>query len=421
MSEIIACGIQAHKEKVKEENKDLYTDEVADYLAKITNTRPKPKAIGGIAIFDEIDEKGFWVRQPNYLIKPFGDKKDDLKADKDRYIIYWSPGCNWSNRPVIARDILGLQDVIKERKVYGTGESNKYGWGFPNQKDFKDPDTGVYFLSTLYQNADPNFTGRATTPTLADYKEKKAVNNDYQRLTNYLEVQFRAFQPVDAPDLYPKKYRKEIDELNDWLFPNINDGHYRQAFARSPEAYKDGYNAFHNALEKLDKRLEDNRFVFGDYITDSDIRIYVSLVKWETDFYLLDTGPQKKRIREYKNIWGYLRDLFSLKEFKRYANLPSTEYNKEHRAYSFGNYLTRIGQFIDYEEEWAIGDERKKLSSDPEHVYLKHPKGETVEDYITEISQSQWNIDTIEARTNKEFKLSVDASINPLKGLLKNN
>ena len=225
-----------------------------------------------------------------------------------------------------------------------------------------------------------------------------------------IEVQFRKFQPVDAPDLYPVKYRKEIDEFNDWLFPNINDGHYRQAFATSPKAYKDGYNAFHNALEKL-----------GDYITDSDIRIYVSLVKWETDFYLLDVGPQKKRIREYKNIWGYLRDLFSLKEFKRYANLPSTEYNKEHRKYAFGNYLTRIASQIDYEKEWAIGDERKKLSSDPENVYLRHPENETVEDYITEISQSQWNIDTVEARSNKTFNISVDPSINPLKGLLKNN
>ena len=415
----LACGIQAHKEKINNENnktKVQYTDNLAQYFAEETGVKPRSTIQNG-----EINDKGYWIRQVNYFTTPFGDKDGLHKAEKDRYTIYWTYLCNWSNRPVLVRDILGLQDVIDEVVVDKTGETNVYGWGFPYEKGFKDKKTGAYFLSEFYKNADPNYKGRSTTPTLVDTITKKAVNNDYHRLTNYIEVNFRKFQKEDAPDLYPVKYRKEIDEFNDWLFPNINDGHYRQAFARSPEAYKDGYNAFHNALEKLDKRLETNRFVFGDYITDSDIRIYVSLVKWETDFYLLDTGPQKKRIREYKNVWGYLRDLFSLKEFKRYANLPSTEYNKEHRTYSFGNYLTRIGQFINYEEEWAIGDERKKLSSDPENVYLKHPKGETVEDYITEISQSQWNIDTVEARTNKEFKLSVDASINPLKGLLKNN
>ena len=414
----ISCGIQAHREKEKRESEKVeYTDNLAKYFAQDRGVNPRDT----LKDDGEINEKGYWIRQTNYFTTPFGDKEGELKAEKDRYTIYWTYLCNWSNRPVLVRDILGLQDVIDEVVVDKTGETNVYGWGFPYEKAFRDSKTGAYFLAEFYKNADPNYKGRSTTPTLVDTITKKAVNNDYHRLTNYIEVNFRKFQKADAPDLYPVKYRKEIDEFNDWLFPNINDGHYRQAFATSPEAYKDGYNAFHNALEKLDKRLETNRFVFGDYITDSDIRIYVSLVKFETDFYVLDLGPEKKRIREYKNIWAYIRDLFSIKEFKRYANLPSTEYNKLHRQYSFGNYLTRVASQIDYDKEWAIGDERKKLSSDPENVYLKHPKGETVEDYITEISQTQWNINTIEARSNKEFKLSVDASINPLKGLLKNN
>ena len=275
MAEIkLECGIAAHKAKLAQQNNSVkieYTDNLAEYFAKENGSKPRPGLHKG-----EIDERGFWVRQPNYLITPFGDKEGDLKADKDRYIIYWSPGCNWSNRPVIARDLLGLQDVIKDYIVSHTGETNKYGWGFPEEPLFKDKYTGVHFLSDLYLNADPNFTGRATTPTFADYKQKKAVNNDYHRLTNYLEVQFRKFQPKDAPDLYPVKYRKEIDEFNDWLFPNINDGHYRQAFAQSPEGYKDGQKAFHNALAKLDERLATNRFLFGDYVTDSDIRAYVS-------------------------------------------------------------------------------------------------------------------------------------------------
>ena len=197
--------------------------------------------------------------------------------------------------------------------------------------------------------------------------------------------------------------------------------HYRQAFATSPEGYLDGYNDFHKSLKKIDKRLATNRFLFGDYITDSDIRLYVSLVKWEADFYVGDVGPQKKRISEYKNVWGYIKELFSIPEFKRYTNLPSDEYNKAHQEPNFKSYLSRIASKIDYEKLWATDGKRRLLSDDPDNINLRHPKGETVEDYQSEISKTQWNIDDIKIRSNKKFSLSVDASINPLKGKLKNN
>ncbi len=109
-------------------------------------------------------------------------------------------------------------------------------------------------------------------------------------MTNYIEVQFRPFQPKDAPDLYPKKFRKEIDEFNDWLFPHINNSHYRMTFCQSPEAYDEAYEDFYESLDKLDKRLETNRFLFGDYITDSDVRAYVTLVRWDVA-YFKNIGP----------------------------------------------------------------------------------------------------------------------------------
>lgn len=415
MAEAVACSIGAHRKRQQEEkvssNQVEYTAELAEYFGAISHSRKHPILKG------EIDEKGYWVRQKNSLITPFGDEEGDLKADKDRYIIYWASGCNWSNRPVIARDILGLQDVIKDYRVAHT--PGPYGWGFPEEKDFKDPNTGVYFLSDLYVNVDPNFEGRATTPTLADYVDKKAVNNDYHRITNYLEVQFRKYQPEDAPDLYPVKYRKEIDEFNDWLFPNINDGHYRQAFARSIEAYEDGQKALSEGLEKLDERLATNRFLFGDYITDSDIRVYVSLIKWETDFYV-NAGPQKKRITEYTNVWNYIKELYNIPEFKRYTNIPRPDASNHDALEGFGSYLTRIAAKIDWDKELASDGSRAKLSSDPEHIYLRHPKGETVEDYQSKISTTIWNNPDPKVRANKKFPLPQDPSINPLKGLLKN-
>lgn len=393
-----------------------YTDELAEYFAKQNGTKPRA---GWSNI--EVDEKGFWVRQANYLTTAFGDGEGQNKVKEKRYIIYWNPGCNWSNRPVIARDLLGLHDEIKDYIVGPTGKSNKYGWGFGDEEDFKDPNTGVYFLSDLYTNADPSFSGRATTPTFADYVEKKALNNDYHRLTNYLEVQFRKLQPKDAPDLYPKKYRKEIDEFNDWLFPNINDGHYRMAFSKSPEGYKDGHDAFHAALEKLDERLSTNRFIFGDYVTDSDIRAFVSLVKWEAGGYLL-VGPQKKRIREYKNVWEYVKELFQIPAFKNNTlpYLPGKD--DKPNVLVFGqNYLSRVATTIDWEEYFKSDGSRKAISDDPDNIFLKHHEGESIEDYQSEISTTKWNDKRNEVRADKNFVLSTDPAINPLKGLLKNN
>lgn len=379
----------------------LFTEELADQLAAERGVRPRPNET-----LTEIDERGAFIRQPNSLTTPFGSGEGDLKAEPNRYKIFWAHGCHWSNRPVIVRDILGLEDVIDELATSRTG---KYGHGFVDQENFQDPSTGAYFLSEFYENAKPGFTGRATTPTLVDVLEKKAVNNDYHRLTNYIEVQFRKFQKNDI-DLYPKAYRKEIDEFNDWLFPTVNNGHYRMAFCQSWTAYQEAYEDFFESIEKLDKRLETNRFLFGDYITDSDIRLYVTLVRWETSYYH-NVGPMKKRITEYKNIWGYVEDLFSISVFRKYTFF---EFPKKTGTNLFTSYPKRIAAQVPYDELWAADGSRKKLSADPEHVYKKHPAGETVEDYQSVISQTKWNSDDWADRDPRNRTLSVDASINPV-------
>lgn len=401
-------------EKETVDKKDVaaaaYTDEEAESHALQAGVDPRPNET-----ISEIDERGAFIRQPNAFIRPFGNREGDLRAEKDRFAIYWAHGCHWSNRPVIVRDILGLEDVIGEVHTTHTGETNKYGHGFGDQKDHRDPLTGAYFLSEFYKRANPDFKGRATTPTLVDVKEKKAVNNDYHRLTNYIEVWFRGFQPVDAPDIYPVKYRHEIDEFNDWLFPTVNNGHYRMAFCQSWEAYDEAYEDFFDSLEKLDKRLETNRFLFGDHITDSDIRLYVSLVRWETSYYH-NVGPMKKRVTEYPNLWGYVKDLYGLPVFKKYTFF---EFPKKQGKGLFRSYPARIAPQVPYDTLWTGDGTRKALSAAPEEVYLRHPAGETVEDYQSVISVSKWNSPDWAERNPMDRKLSVDASINPIESKLR--
>ncbi len=399
-----ACGL------VNRKTKNVYTDAQAEAYAQEVGVDPRPTET-----ISEIDERGAFIRQPNAFIQPFGSGENDLKAEADRYAIYWAHGCHWSNRPVIVRDILGLTDVIKDAATTHSGEHNKYGHGFADQPDHKDPLAGAYFLSQFYKNADPDFKGRATTPTFVDLKEKKAVNNDYQRLTNYIEVQFREFQPVDAPDLYPVKYRREIDEFNDWLFPHINNGHYRMAFCQSWEAYEEAYEDFFESLDKLDQRLGENRFLFGDFITDSDVRLYVTLVRWETSYYH-NVGPIKKRITEYKNIWGYVRELFSVPEFRKYTFFEFPEKTGEGL---FQSYAARIASQVPYEKLWADDGSRRQLSRTPDEIYLRHPEGETAEDYQSVISTTIWNSPVQSDRDPKNGVLSVDASINPIASKLR--
>lgn len=409
------CGCSFTPVENKETEEIKYTDALAEQFAAEVGVDPRPNET-----LVEIDERGAFIRQPNAFIQPFGDKEGDLKAEANRFGIYWATGCNWSNRPIIVRELLGLQDVISETRVSPSGETNRYGHAFGQYLDFKDPATGAYFLSEFYKRANPDFQGRATTPTLVDVKEKKAVNNDYHRLTNYLEVQFRPFQPKDAPDLYPKKFRKEIDEFNDWLFPHVNNGHYRMAFCQSPEAYDEAYEDFYESLDKLDKRLETNRFLFGDYITDSDVRAYVTLIRWDVS-YFHNVGPVKKPIRDYKNIWGYLKELYAIPAFRHGSDpqvLALSRPGKKLGEVLFRGYNERILAKVDFEKLMADDGSRRTLSKTPDEVFLRHPEGETYEDYAGEISKTIWNSPKWEDRNPKNGVLSVDASINPLKGLL---
>lgn len=392
------------------ENENIFTDEEAELRAQQVGVSPRPKET-----LNEIDDRGAFIRQPNAFIKPFGSRPEDNHAEAGRFAIYWAHGCHWSNRPVIVRDILGLQDVIGDVATTATGVKNIYGHGFADQKDHKDPICGAYFLSQFYKNADPDFKGRATTPTFVDIKEKKAVNNDYHRLTNYIEVQFRPFQPKDAPDLYPVKYRREIDEFNDWLFPTVNNGHYRMAFCQSWTAYDEAYRDFFEAVEALDRRFETNRFIFGDYITDSDIRLYVTLVRWELSYYH-NVGPMKKRLTEYQNLWGYVEELFAVPEFRKYTFF---EFPKNDVKGIFASFPKRIAAQVPYEELWKTDGSRRVLSKDPDHVFKRHPEGETPEDYQSVISAAKWNLPDQKDRDSRFRTLSVDASVNPIESKLR--
>lgn len=346
--------------------KIYYEEESIEKAAKERGVKPRPDETK-----KEIDDRGAFIRQPNRFTTPFGDGENELKAASGKYRLFWMKGCHWSNRASIVRELLGLEDAISINLVEYTGKYNKYGWGFPHEENQEDPVTGFKFLSEAYYAADPEYDGRATVPALVDLETKKVVNNDYHRLTNYFEVNFREWQKEDAPDLYPEHLRREIDVLNDWLFPNINNAHYRMAFCQSLEAYKEAFDDFTSAMEKLDKRLENNRFLFGDYVTDSDVRFFVTLARWDTHYYR-NLGPQRRRISDYKNIWAYARDLYVIPAFKN--NTYFRDFAREEGEGSFRSFNARFADVIDFDAIWSAPQNRKVLSRTPEEKFLRHTK-----------------------------------------------
>ncbi|WMT38982.1 glutathione S-transferase C-terminal domain-containing protein [Paenibacillus sp. D2_2] len=327
------------------------------------NVRVRPKETE-----HEIDEKGYFVRQKNHFTTPFGDGKGKLPVEAGRYRLIWAKGCHWSNRASIVRELLGLEEFISINLVGRGQHEQNLGWEFIFDENNTDPVLGVQFLSELYANSDSDYKGRPTVPAVIDITTKQVVNNDYVWLTNYLENEFAPFHKEGAPDLYPTQLRAEIDKYNDFLFDNVNNGVYKAMFAQSIEAYNDAFEHLYAALDSIEERLETNRFLFGDYVTDSDIRLFVTLARFDT-YYFKNLGPIRNRIVDFKNIWGYARDLYEIPAFKNNTYLRDLAKSDGNRDTIFIDYNTRFWDQIDFEGRWSQPQNRKEKSSDPENKF----------------------------------------------------
>ncbi|WP_409296316.1 glutathione S-transferase family protein [Peribacillus sp. SCS-26] len=263
----------------------------------------------------EMNADGSFKRQVNRFTTPFGDKPGDLPVEAGRYRLLWSAACPWAHRSVIARSLLGLEDAISLGTVSPMRPKlPRVDWEFSLDIDGLDPVLGIQFMSDIYKSTDPGYSGRPTVPAMVDTLTHKVVNNDYFKLTNYLETVWQPYHKEHAPNLYPENLRTEIDCLNEIIFSDINNGVYKCGFAQSQESYEAAYETLFRRLDEMDRRLASQRFLFGDSITDSDIRLYTTLVRFDAAYYTA-FNTNHKLIREYENLWGYARDLFQTPGF----------------------------------------------------------------------------------------------------------
>ena len=237
-----------------------------------------------------------------------------------------------------------------------TGRSD---WAFTLDEGDVDPVLGIHYISEVYLNADPDYQGRFTVPALVDLKTKKVVNNDYFHLTLYFETAWKKYHKPGAPDLYPEEFREEIDALNDIIFREVNNGVYKAGFARNQEAYEEAYHMVFNRLDWLEERLADRRYLFGDKITESDVRLYVTLTRFDVAYHNI-FRVNKKRLRDYDNLWAYARDLYQTPGFGDTTDFAAIK-KHYHIDCNPGNIHQIIAKGPD-EEAWLLPHGREKLS-----------------------------------------------------------
>ncbi|MGQ0842238.1 glutathione S-transferase family protein [Actinokineospora sp.] len=261
----------------------------------------------------ETSGRGEFVRQPNrFTDRVTADGSSGRRPEPGRYRLVVSLACPWAHRAVIVRRLLGLVDVISLGVVDPLRDDT--GWRFTLDPDGRDPVLGIGFLSEAYLGTDPDYRGRVTVPALVDTHTGHVVTNDYPRITLDLSTEWREFHAPGAPDLYPPHLRPEIDAAIEPIFHHVNNGVYRAGFATTQAAYEDAFRALFAELDRLSARLETTRYLVGDRITEVDIRLFTTLVRFDA-VYHGHFKCNRHKLAELPVLWAYARDLFQTPGF----------------------------------------------------------------------------------------------------------
>ncbi|SDJ45984.1 putative glutathione S-transferase [Actinokineospora alba] len=261
----------------------------------------------------ETSSRGEFVRQPNrFTDRITADGSSGRRPEAGRYRLIVSLACPWAHRALIVRGLLGLTEVISLGVVDPIRDER--GWRFTLDPENRDPVLGIEFLSEAYLASDPEYAGRVTVPALIDTVSGTVVSNDYPQITLDLSTEWREFHAPGSPDLYPVPLRAEIDALIESIFHNVNNGVYKAGFATGQAAYEKAYLALFAELDRLSARLERSRFLVGDQITEVDIRLFTTLVRFDA-VYHGHFKCNREKLSEMPVLWAYARDLFQTPGF----------------------------------------------------------------------------------------------------------
>ncbi len=260
---------------------------------------------------------GRFVREAaQFRCDAIGKSDSEFGVESGRYHLYISLACPWAHRTLIFHKLKGLDrhiDVSVVDPLMG-----EHGWELRTPEDATaegvtgDRVNGFSYMHQVYTQSKANYTGRVTVPVLYDKKSQQIVCNESSEIIRVFNSTFDSLEGVDASiDFYPEELREEIDRVNAFVYENVNNGVYRAGFATTQEAYEEGYTALFDALDQLDVDLGKRRYLAGSRLTEADWRLFTTLVRFDA-VYVGHFKCNKKRIADYENLSGYLRELYQI-------------------------------------------------------------------------------------------------------------
>jgi putative glutathione S-transferase len=240
------------------------------------------------------------------------DGRDGYPVEPGRYRLIVSRACPWANRAIIVRRLLGLEDVISMGVAGPTHDERS--WTFDLDPGGRDPVLGIERLQEAYFNRIPGYDRGVTVPAMVEVATGQVVTNDFAQITLDLATQWRPYHRPGAPDLYPEGRREEIDAVNALVYADVNNGVYRCGFAGSQEAYSRAYRRLFDRLDWLSERLERQRYLVGNTITEADVRLFTTLARFDP-VYHGHFKCNRSKLTELPVLWAYARDLFQTPGF----------------------------------------------------------------------------------------------------------
>ncbi|MEQ0560052.1 glutathione S-transferase C-terminal domain-containing protein [Amycolatopsis sp. NEAU-NG30] len=260
-----------------------------------------------------MSDKGEYKRDLNYIPDRItADGRDGWPVEPGRYRLVVARACPWANRAVIVRRLLGLEPVLS-MGIAGPVHDER-SWSFHLDPDGRDPVLGIERLQEAFFKRDPDYPRGITVPAFVDIPTGQVVTNDFAQMTLDMSTEWTAYHREGAPELYPEKLRDEIDDVAQKVFTDVNNAVYQCGFAKSQEAYERAYAKLFARLDWLSERLADQRYLVGDTITEADIRLFTTLVRFDA-VYHGHFKCNRQKLSELPVLWAYTRDLFQTPGF----------------------------------------------------------------------------------------------------------
>ena len=256
---------------------------------------------------------GDFKRDMNYIgDRITGDAADGWPVEDGKYRLIVAHACPWANRSWITHRLLGLESAMSVGVAGPLHDASS--WNFHLDRDGLDPVLGIHKLQEAFFNRYPDYPRGITVPAIVDIESVGVVTNDFAQIEFDLSSQWAAHHRPGAPDLWPDEHRDEIEEINEAVFHDVNNGVYKCGFASAQSAYDDAYHRLFARLDWLEERLTTRRYLVGDTITQADIRLWTTLARFDAVYHNHFKCNRNKLI-EMPALWAYTRDLFQTPGF----------------------------------------------------------------------------------------------------------